>query len=281
MNTQVPTSTNGAIKTLQILNILGFLLMVLFNFLANWLPLNGKTTGELSDNYPNLFVPSGPTFSIWGVIYLFLLIFTIYQARTLFTSQSSVVNAVVHHLGIWYLASSILNTLWIIAWHYELLPVSVAIMWLLLLSLILANFGVSNSESYLSAGQKFLTKATFGIYLGWISVATIANMTAWLTAIQWSSGLEEDTWAVIMILIGTMLTLYGASRLSNGYLTLAVVWAFVGIIFKRTAENPMYFSITYVAGGCALLLFIYSLVLIRKDMKLTRSQPIQPSRLYE
>jgi hypothetical protein len=273
--------TNSTIKTLQVANIIGYIFMVVMNFLANWLPLGGNTTGELSDKYSNLFVPSGPTFSIWGVIYLILLGFTIYQASTLFSSKPSRVNTLVRQLGLWYFASSVLNGLWIVAWHYELLPVSVAIMWLLLFNLLMANFGISNIDPLLTKKVSFLAKSAFGIYLGWISVATIANMTTWLTAIQWRGGLEQDTWAVLMILIGAAVSAYAASRLVNGYLSLAVVWAFVGIVSKRLDAEPVYYSIAFVAGALALVLLVLSLVQIRKEFKYEKEPERHPSPLYE
>jgi hypothetical protein len=276
-----PETPNGAIKTLQILNVLGFVLMILMNFLANLLPLNGKTTGEISDNYENLFVPSGATFSIWGVIYLLLFVFTLYQASSFFNKRPSLANTVVRQINIWYLASSIFNTLWIMAWHYELLPVSVAIMWLLLLSLILTHFGLSNINDFLPKRDRLLTKAAFGIYLGWISVATIANMSAWLTGIQWTSGLEEDTWAVLMILTGAVLTFYASVRLSNGFITLSVVWAFIGIVAKRTQSDPIEYSIVYVAGVSAGLLLVSSVLLLMREFKRSSLVESQPSPLYD
>lgn len=272
---------NGAIRPLQVLNILGFMLMIVFNFLANWLPLNGITTGALSDKYSNLFVPSGPTFSIWGIIYLLLLFFTIYQGKTLFISKDSHVNYMVSKLGIWYVATSILNTLWIIAWHFELLPISVAIMWSLLFCLILANFRIANSNINHSLGIKFLTKASFGIYLGWISVATIANMSAWFTSIQWRLAFDEETWTVIMIVIGAILTTYTARRLSNGFLTLAVVWAFVGIIAKRIHEEPLYYSIIIMAGICIVILVVYSSVLLARDYRKEKMGVKEPWNVHE
>lgn len=278
----IATPANSWIKTLQILNILGFLLMILQNFLANFLPLNGLNTGELSDKYPNLFVPAGLTFSIWGVIYLLLLIFTIYQASTLFSSKASRVNTIVSQVGIWYFVSSVANALWIVVWHYEFLPVSVVVMLFILLSLLLTNFGIVNINDVMTRKEKFLTKAPFGVYFGWICVATIANVTAWLTGVRWTgSGLEQDSWAVIMIVAGTLIVLFAALRLRNGYLALAVVWAFAGIIIKRQNSEPVYQSVAFIAGAAAVILFIIALVLIFKQNKTDNHARVKASSLYE
>ncbi len=278
----IATPSSSWIKTLQVLNILGFLVMLLLNFLANFLPINGMDTGELSNNYPNLFVPAGLTFSIWGVIYLLLLIFTIYQASTLFNGKPSRVNTLVSQVGIWYFVSSVANALWIVVWHYEFLPVSVAVMLFILLSLLLTNFGIVNINEQMTRKEKFLTKAPFGVYLGWICVATIANVTAWLTGVRWTgSGLEQDSWAVIMILVGALIVLFTALRLRNGYLALAVVWAFAGIVIKRQSVEPTYQSIAFIAGAAAVVLFIVALVLIVKQNKTDNYSRAEVSSLYE
>jgi hypothetical protein len=280
MESTLSTPPSASVRTLQILNLIGFLIMLTLNFLANYLPLNGNTTGELSDKYTNLFVPSGATFSIWGIIYLLLLVFTIYQASNLFSNKASRVNTIVQKIGIWYFLSSLLNASWILVWHYELVPVSVAVMLVMLISLILVNFGIYNGSARLTRWERFITKAPFGVYLGWICVATIANVTSWLTGIGWDGGFEQDTWAVMMIAIGGFIAFLAASRLQNGYLSLAVVWAFSGIIMKRLDQEPLYYSIVFVAGVAAVLLFIFSLVALIRDFKARSITYAEPSSLY-
>ncbi len=276
----IPTPPTSSVKTLQTLNVMGFAIMLSLNFLAVALPLNGKSTGELSEKYPNLFVPSGATFSIWGIIYLLLLIFTFYQASTLFSTRTSRVNTLVQKIGIWYFLSSLLNASWILVWHFELVPISVAVMLVMLVSLIVVNFAIYNGSANLSLWERFITKAPFGVYLGWICVATIANVTTWLTAIGWDGGFEQDTWAVMMIAIGAIITFGAASRLRNGYLALAVVWAFWGIISKRLDQDPIYYSIVVVAGVAALILFFYALVALVRDFKNQQISYTKPSSLY-
>ena len=276
------TTPGPSIKSLQVLNVIGYLLMVVMNFLANFLPINGQTTGELSDKYPNLFVPAGLTFSIWGVIYLLLLVFTVYQASTLFSSKASRVNTIVSQVGVWYFVSSLANALWIVVWHYEFLPVSVAVMVFILFSLILVNFGIVNINDGMTRKEKFLTKAPFGVYLGWICVATIANVTAWLTGVRWTGGgLQQDSWAVIMITVGAMIVLFAALRLRNGYSALAVVWAFSGIIIKRLNAEPVYQSIAFIAGAAAVVLFIVALIQIVRNNRAENLRRAEARPLYE
>ncbi|TDB67066.1 tryptophan-rich sensory protein [Arundinibacter roseus] len=273
MKTYIPEShPDATTKGLQIANIICLVVMITANFLANWLPINGNTTGELSAKYPNVFVPAGLTFSIWSIIYLLLIAFTIYQSGSLFSSKPSARNTIVRYVGVWFWASSLLNALWIVVWHYEIIPASLGVMLLLLMCLIFANSGFYNLNDFLSPKERFLTKAPFGVYLGWISVATIANATAWLVGLRWTSGFEQDTWAIIMILIGFFITIFAATRLVNGYISLAVAWAFTGIVIKRLQSDPLFYTVALVAGLGAVLLLIYSIFLIRKDQHIPQRQ---------
>lgn len=215
----------------KIANLSFFVLMVVMNYLANALPINGKTTGELSDAYPNLFVPAGITFSIWGVIYLMLLLFVLLQFR-----ESN--KEIVQQLGWLFTIGCMLNSLWIVAWHYQWLPVSLVIMLGLLATLVVINISLK--------GQPVsITKAAFGIYLGWICIATIANVTALLVNYKWGGwGLSEQVWTIVMIAIGASIVLITQVRLSNPFIGLAVVWAFLGIAIKR---QPDFQSIFYMA----------------------------------
>lgn len=208
---------------LKIANLVFFLAMVSINYLANALPLNNKTTGQLSEQYPNLFVPAGITFSIWGIIYLLLLGFCLIQ----FHGQNK---GIVHSIGWAFAISCLLNALWIFAWHYEQLPLSLLIMLGLLATLIIINIKLSDAPHG-------LIKAAFGIYLGWICIATIANVTALLVQYNWGGwGISHEAWTIIMILAGMVISVLAIHRFQNPYIGLAVIWAFAGIILKRQGD---------------------------------------------
>jgi hypothetical protein len=207
----------------KILNLAMFAVMILFNFLANFLPLNGKTTGELSDQYTNLFVPAGITFSIWGLIYLLILGLIILQFKN---DHSDILSQV----GWLFAITCLFNALWIVAWHYELLPLSLVLMTGLLITLILLSFKFSDYPIS-------LVKATLGIYLGWICIATIANVTAILVSINWSGwGISNDVWAIAMIGIGALISVFSIIKFNNPFIGLSVVWAFIGINIKRSND---------------------------------------------
>jgi hypothetical protein len=177
---------------MRYINLVLFVGMIVMNYLANALPLNNKTTGELSDSFPNLFVPAGITFSIWGIIYLLLLIYCVVQ----FTGSNQIA---ISKISLVFGISCILNAFWIITWHYGKLPLSLLVMVGMLVSLIYINMAIE----HLPFG---IIKAAFGVYLGWICIATIANVTALLVKYNWNGfGASQETWTIIMIAIGVLL----------------------------------------------------------------------------
>lgn len=225
------------------INLILFAGMVVMNYLANALPLNNKTTGELSDSFPNLFVPAGITFSIWGVIYLLLIIYCVIQ----FTGSNQTVIA---NIGWFFGISCILNALWIIFWHYGKLPASLIVMAGLLISLIYINL-------YIRELPFGFIKAAFGIYLGWICIATIANVTALLVQYGWNGfGISEEIWTIIMISAGVVITALTLYMLCNPFIGLSVIWAFAGIILKR---NEDYRSIVITAAVAIAIVTIVTI----------------------
>jgi len=225
--------------------------VVYVNFLANELPINGKTTGELSDQYENLFVPAGLTFAIWGLIYLLLLIFVVIQFLPEY--ESKVIS------NYWFILSCLFNMSWIVAWHYEKIALSILIMIGLLITLTVINLQLNQEK------QQFL-KVVFGVYLGWILIATIANTTAGLVSIQWTGfGISEVTWTIILICAGIVVASFNMIRLENPYLAIAVAWAFLGIAIKRTADQP---SIVLTAKIAMVLVLLASAFTIYRMVKL-------------
>lgn len=229
------------VKTLQILNWGFFLIMVATNYLANAVPFNDKTTGQLSDQYPNLFVPAGITFSIWGIIYLLLFVFCVKQSKNFFSqTPDPSTNALVDKIGLRFVVSCILNSLWILYWHYEHLFFSVIIM----LSLLIILLDIARRINFLSKNTDIqipiVAKAAFGMYLGWICIATIANITAVLVFFGWDAfGQSETFWTCLMVIIGALVVSFTLAKVNNAFIGAAVLWAFVGIILKRI-EAPEY-----------------------------------------
>ncbi len=219
---------------MKYLNLFFFAAMIVMNYLANALPLNGRTTGQVSDSLPNYFAPAGITFSIWGIIYILLFIFCVVQFTT--SRQAAVLQ-----IGWLFGLTCLFNAVWIAAWHYDRLPLSLILMLGLLVALAWINVFIK--------GMPYgFFKAAFGIYLGWICIATIANVTALLVSRGWGGfGISGETWTVIMILVGALLASLAVWRLDNPFIGMAVVWAFAGIMIKRSADLRSVFITAAVA----------------------------------
>ncbi len=215
----------------KVSNLLALIFMLVMNTLAVALPLAGKSTGELSDMYPNLFVPAGFTFSIWSIIYLLLIAFIIYQ----WVASSDKSN--IDKVGPWFILNGAANGAWIITWHYELVPVSLLVMLILLGSLIMMykNLNVNYFGKY---GIKWFVNVPISVYLGWISVATIANFTTVLVHFGWSGfGISEDVWSVVVLIVAVALGCLMLHRHKDIFYAGVIAWASYGILSKRLADT--------------------------------------------
>jgi hypothetical protein len=215
----------------KVLNTLALIFMLVMNTLAVFLPLGGKTTGELSDMYPNLFVPAGFTFAIWSVIYLLLIGFVAYQ----WIASSDKSN--IYKVGPWFLLNGAANGAWIVAWHYELVPVSLFIMFVLLGSLIMM-YRKLNINYFGKYGIKWLVNVPISVYLGWISVATVANFTTVLVNNSWSGfGISEDVWSVVVLSVTVILGCFMMYRHKDIFYAAVITWASYGFLSKRLADS--------------------------------------------
>ncbi len=275
LNHETVVISTSKIKTLQVLNFIFFIIMVTMNGLAVSLPLNGKSTGELSNQYPNLFVPTGLTFSIWSVIYLLLLIFSIYQVRSLFSRKPEPHLAMIlNAIGYLFVLNATFNALWIVAWHYEILPLSIVIMLGILVTLIQINKNLKSVQPYISGGLKFVVKAAFGLYFGWICIATIANMTAILVGYGiMPTGISGQSWACIMILIGSSIGFISTINVRNGYVGLAIIWALIGIIIARN-QDVIYYKYVVYSAAFGILMMISAMLMASTLQMFTRRKTI-------
>jgi hypothetical protein len=222
---------------LAVLNLLGYLGVIIVNSLANILPINGKYTGDISDSYTNLFTPAGLTFSVWGVIYVLLAVFSIYQLYLAFKGGDRG-NAILSRIGIWFLISCAANIGWIFAWHYDMIGYSLLIMFVLLISLIILYLRLQVGKNNADNAEKFMAYLPFSIYLGWITIATIANVTVFLVDIGWGAfGLRDQFWTILVIAVGVVITLCFIFMRKDIFYGLVVDWALIGILIKRMSDD--------------------------------------------
>ena len=240
------------IRILQFSNIVTTVIVFFINMLASSGFINNTTTGQLSDNLPNLFVPAGITFSIWGIIYFLLFLFITYQARSVVKTDVDKSNYL-HRIGWFFVLSNFVNIAWIFSWHYELVPLSLFFMILLLASLIAIYLRLEIGDySYtISSRDRFFFIVPFRVYLGWITVATVANVTAFLV---WIGVEPYNSTSVLltiaMIFITTLVTVLILYRRKDIIFGLVIIWAFIGIVIKRL--NPDYFIELNVATAAAI-----------------------------
>lgn len=245
-----------------------YLTMVIVNALANILPINGVNTGQVSDAYPNLFAPAPITFSIWGVIYFLLAAYTLYQFGFFQKNKDKKTNELLEKIGIFFIISSLANILWIFSWHYNLIGITLFFMAAILYSLIkIAD--LLNKERFTSE-KKFFIAAPFSIYFGWITVATIANITTFLVSIGWNGfGVSDDVWTVIILLIGATIGIIRTLKDNNIFYGSVLVWAYIGIFIKHTSIDGFagqYKSIITTVLICLILFLITNgFLLFKKD----------------
>ena len=235
-------------KVKQILNWLGLVVVIAVNAAANILPLNGKTTGEISDSIPTLFTPAGYVFSIWSVIYLGLLAFAWYQSqRAQRTAEFQ------ERVGYWFFVSCIFNSAWIVAWHYEQFPLTLVLMLGLLISLLAIYLRLDIGRRRVSSAESRWVHLPFSIYLGWISVATVANVSTVLYTSGWNGGpLSPELWTVIMVIVAALLGMAMIALRNDVGFPLVIVWALVGIAVARSAIPAI--AVASVAGAAAVFL---------------------------
>lgn len=230
------------------MNVVAFAATLVFNGLANALPLNGQTTGGVSDSFDVLFTPAGYVFSIWGLIYLLLGIFSVYQ---ILPGQREA--DFVKRIGWWFVASSVFNITWLFMWHYNLFVLSEVAMLGLLVSLLAIYLRLGIGRRTVEGREKWLVNLPFSIYLGWISVATIANSAVVLYDLNWNGfGIAPEVWTAIVLLVGGLLGVLMALIRKEVAYPLVVIWAFVGVVVRRM-DTPL---VAVTAGLTALVVLL-------------------------
>lgn len=246
----------------RLATLVAYVVMVGVNFLAVSLPLAGRDTGAISDSYPNLFAPAGYAFSIWGLIYTLLGIYVIYQLTRKDDALLARVNRV-------FIINGFLNAAWLFAWHYDVIWLSVIIMLAMLVTLIkLADILRLGAKT---VKDRWLVRLPFSIYFGWITVATIANITVLLVSLGWNGfGFSEVFWTVAVLIVGTII---GSWRLIHDrYIPygLVLIWAYGAILSKHLSKdnfNGQYPAVIWTVGVCLVAFVVVIIMVAMKGKK--------------
>ena len=255
---------------IRLMVVVTFVAMVAVNALANTLPLNGIDTGAVSNAYPNLFAPAAYTFAIWGAIYVLLGTYTLYALGLFHSRDNPTDGKLLRRVGIVFSISSLINAAWIFSWHYLVIPVSMVLMVLLLICLIYIRHTLQTQD--LGLREKLFIRLPFSIYLGWITVATIANATTLLVSLKWDGfGMSESLWTVIMLAVGAVIGIATAIRYKDAAYNLVLIWAYTGILVKHASAQGFahQYPAVIIAAWVCIALFVLSLtyVIIRPRRK--------------
>lgn len=232
-----PISTVERKNTMQVNDVLALKIAVaaalvgtlFINYLANKLPINGLSQGDVSDSLPNLFAPAGITFSIWGIIYLMLSVFTVFQFGLGGQTPSANLLGAIRVL---FILNALANMAWIFAWHYRKFEISVVLMGAILLTLILIHLELDKIT--LTTLEKIVFRLPFSLYFAWITVAAVANVTALLVARGWNRfGMTEQSWAVIMLTVAAVIGIVTMLVRRDIAYGLVFIWAYIGILIKH------------------------------------------------
>ena len=259
-------------NSIPIVTLITYGIMILMNALANIIPINGQETGEISDAYENLFAPAGLTFAIWGVIYLLLLGFTVYQL-TYYKSKNEANKKLFIKIGVLFSISSLANAIWIVMWHYENFFISLVLMIVILISLIMINLMLRNKQ--FKPLDKVLIRLPFTVYLGWITVATIANVTTYLVSIGWDSEpLSEVLWTIIIIIVGALIGSISMIFYKSTSYGAVILWAYLGITIKHISVDGFdgeYIAIMIAIFASMVLLIIAEVLVVKKKIRVRQS----------
>ncbi len=224
-------------KVYALINTVVVLAVIFWNYWSNTGAINGHTVGELSDKYASLFTPAGYAFAIWGLIFLGLLVLVGSQLRMAFGSGAD--SDTILQMGPWLTIANLGNAAWLWIWLHEDIGVSVLIMLVILFSLIQIVLRL-NMERWDAPGHLVATVWwPICLYSGWIAVATIANISAWLASMHWSAVFSEVQWTVIMISVAGILNLVVLQTRNMREFASVGVWAIAAIAVKHWDKIPV------------------------------------------
>jgi hypothetical protein len=246
----------------QAINIVAFIVTVVVNGLAGSTTLlGGVTSADVSDMYPTLITPAGFTFAIWGVIYTLLALFVVYQALPRNRDKPFL-----SKIGLFFGLSSVCNVGWLFLWHYDLITYSLVLMFALLASLILVYLRLDIGRAAVSLKEMTLVHLPFSVYLGWISIATIANVSVALTAVGWDGwGIEASAWAVAIICVALLLSFAMLVLRKDIVFCLVVVWALAGILVNQGEHESI-----VLASEVGIVLLLVAIVVTVAVSRLKR-----------
>ena len=229
---------------------------IAFNSLASMGYVNGVTPADISDKYPTAITPAGYAFSIWSLIYLGLVVFSIYQLLPANIGRFGPIRSA-------YILSAALNCAWIFFWHSDQIAISFVIIAALLGTLVFINYRLKETRSFAEAAA---AKAPFGLYLGWLSAATLVNLVIMLKYLRMDVSPYENALGAGLILLAAFFGVLIRIKFVNYLVPLAVAWALTGIAVKQSGKTLIVSAAA--VGVVACLIAVLSFVVTLKGSEL-------------
>ena len=209
---------------------------ILINTLSNIFPLNGVSVGNLSNT---LFasvqiIPANYAFAIWGLIYIGLSAFGIYQLQP--TQRE---NPRLQHSGYLLAIACISQCAWIYLFLARVFPLSNLAMLGSLVPLMVMYQRLGIGRERVSRQERWFIHLPISVYLGWISVATIVNVAIGLYSLKWYGwGIAPSIWTVVMMTIASIIAAVISIQRHDTAYVLVIVWALVAISIRQ-ANVPL------------------------------------------
>jgi len=251
-------------KIFQMINGIALVVTIIINYLSNTGIFNGQTMATISAKYQNLFTPAGYAFSIWALIYLGLLGFVVYYGP--FSKQTIEKDKIISKVGWWFLISCLANSLWVISWLYDYTFTTILFMILLFVALLKIIHNTLNAINHSTIVDRIFLQVPFHIYAGWISVALIANVAAYLTKIRWDGfGLSDTVWTISMFTVALLIHLFMIWRRNMPTFGLVAVWALMAIAVANTKNNNLVFLSAIIVAVIIFLNVVTCYIRFRKE----------------
>ncbi len=266
------TSRERRIGWIGVVNLAAWIGMLAVNLLANTLPIAGRTTGAVSDAYPNLFTPAGLTFSIWGVIYILQGVYAV-SPFGVFGGRCLVRTEIVRASSGPFVMYALLNVSWLFAWHYDRIVLSMILMVLLLGSCIWGYLVMERFQPRMRLPDKIFVRLAFRVALGWITVATVANMVVLLVWAGWDGwGIAPQTWTILVLAVTLCIALAVTLSAKDAVYGMVILWAYMGILLRHLStgiggHGREYSPILLCLIVCLVLLFTAVMLAIHRSRR--------------
>lgn len=267
------------VRNLAILNLVVYLIAFIVSQMSQFNLIGGNTMGDVSAKYESVFTPAGITFSIWGIIYIGLFAFTIYHLIQAYKKDVHVeANQVLQKIGYYFVANNLATTAWVFAWLYEYVALSLVLMIIQLYTLVKIHIALKIYDPQKSIASKLFTQVPLSLYFAWICIATIANASSFFVYIGWDGGgISASSWAIILIVVATLLSVFIISFKQNPYFGLVVLWALYGIHLKRVEINEtLYQDVIKTVWLCFAFLSILVLFKIISNYRSSKKSGAAP-----